>query len=92
MVPTIVVAEALTGDVASDRAVETFLACCDVRSQVTLAEARRAAWLRAAVGRGSSTDALLVAMAEPGGAVLVTDRPTLEAMALFAGGVFVERL
>ncbi len=92
LVPTVVVAETLTGDGATDRLVDAFLGCCDVREQVPLALARRAAWLRAAVGRGSSTDALLVAMAEPGGAVLVTNRPTVEAMALFADGVFVERL
>ena len=92
MVPTVVVAEALTGEAVTDQAVDTFLACCDVRDQVPLALARRAAWLRAAVGRGSTTDALLVAMAEPGGAVLVTNRPTVEAMALFADGVYVERL
>ncbi|MFN0027923.1 MAG: hypothetical protein ACKV2O_12200 [Acidimicrobiales bacterium] len=92
MVPTVVVTEALTGDGATDAAVEALLRCCDVREEVPLTLARRAAWLRAAVGRGSGTDALLVAMAEPGGAVLVTNRPTVEAMALFADGVFVERI
>lgn len=91
-VPSFVLADALTGDTGQDRLVEAFLPCCEVVDVVPPAVARRAAWLRTAAARGSATDALLVALAEPGGAVLVANRPTVEAMALFADGVFVERL
>lgn len=92
MVPTLVVAEAMTGDAAHDVDLEAFLTCCDVREELPLQLAVRAAWLRAAVGRGSASDALVVAMAEPAGAVLVVNRPHIEAMALFADRVFVERI
>ena len=54
--------------------------------------ARRSAWLRTAANRGTVVDAVVVALAEPGGTVLVVNRPTIEAMALFADGVFVERV
>lgn len=91
-VPTFVLADALSGDRDRDVAVEAFLGCCDLIGQIDEATARRAAWLRTAANRGSATDALLVALAEPGGAVLVVNRPTIEAMALFADGVFVERI
>lgn len=91
-VPGVVVAEVLTGDADADRPLEAFLACCDVVDTVSAPLARRAAWLRAAANRGSVVDAVVVALAEGGGAVLVAGRPTVEAMALFADGVFVERL
>lgn len=91
-VPTFVLADALTGDVDADRALDSFLCCCDVVDGIAPAVARRAAWLRTAANRGTASDSLLVALAEPGGAVLVVNRPTIEAMALFADGVFVERL
>jgi len=91
-VPSVAVAEALTGDIEADRAVEAFLRCCDVVESIDGALARRAAWLRAAANRGTVADAVIVATAEPGGVVLVANRPTIEAMALFADGVFVERV
>ena len=91
-VPSVAVAEALTGDVETDRPIEAFLRCCDVIGQIDEQLARRAAWLRTAANRGTITDAVVVALAEPGGAVLVANRPTIEAMALFADGVFVERI
>ena len=91
-VPTVVVAEALSGELDPDRQVEALLRCCAVVTQIDGSVARRAAWLRAAVNQGSTADALLVALAEPGGAILVANRPSVEAMALFATGVFVERV
>ncbi len=86
-----VLVEALTGDVATDDAVEALLRCCHILDSIAPAVAHRAAWLRTAANRGTATDALIVALAEPGGAVLVAQRPTIEAMALYADGVFVER-
>jgi len=91
-VPAVVVAEALSGDDETDRAVTELLRCCDVIDRLDERLARRAAWLRTAANRGTVVDALVVALAEPGGAVLVGNRPTIEAMALFADGVFVERV
>ena len=40
--------------------------------------------------RRSAVDALVVALAEPGGAVLTGDRADLEALAALAGAVAVE--
>ena len=91
-VPSVAVAEALTGDAETDRPIEAFLRCCDVVDLVDGGLARRAAWLRTAANRGTVSDAVVVALAEPGGVVLVANRPTIEAMALFADGVFVERV
>ncbi len=91
-VPTVVVAEALTGDDAIDHNVQCLLRCCLLVEDLSEDLARRAAWLRTAVNRGTAVDALVVALAEPGGTVLVGNRPTIEAMALFADKVFVERI
>ena len=90
-VPAVVLPDALSGDAARDAPIDRFLACCDVVEAVPEAVARRAAWLRTAAGRGSAADALVVALAEPGGAVLTGGRRDLEALALFAEGVMVER-
>ena len=77
-----------------DAAIKRLLPCCDVAEVVPEAVARRAAWLRtAADGRASAAESLVVAMAEPGGAILTSGRRTeLEALALFADGVYVERI
>jgi len=92
VVPAVVVAECLTGDAATDAPLEALLACCDVRTDLDPAVARRAAWLRTAAGRGSAVDAIVVASAEPQGAVLTAGRRVdVEALALFADRVYVER-
>jgi hypothetical protein len=91
IVPAVVLPECLTGDAAQDEAVNRFLAGCDLREEIPAAIARRAAWLRTAAGRGTACDAVVVAMAEPGGAILSGGRRDLEALALFADGVMVER-
>lgn len=91
LVPSAVIAESLTGDDDVDRRRSSLIGCCDVVEQLPATLARRAAWLRAAAGRGSATDAVVVALAEPGGAVLVRRNAAVEAMALFANDVFVER-
>ncbi|MPY92846.1 MAG: hypothetical protein GEV08_07175 [Acidimicrobiia bacterium] len=91
LVPAPVLVECLSGDAESDEALERFLHTVDVVTDLGEALARRAAWLRTAAGRGSSTEALVVALAEPGGAVLTRGNVRIEAMALFAERVFVER-
>lgn len=102
IVPTVVLADCLVGDADEDRHVNRLLRCCDVADTVPHAVARRAAWLRtaaagplrtAAAGRATAADAVVVALAEPGGAVLTAGpSAALEAVALFASGVYVERI
>jgi hypothetical protein len=52
--------------------------------------ARRAAELRRRARTGSAVDALVVALAEPGGVVVTGDRADLEALAQYADGVTIE--
>jgi hypothetical protein len=54
--------------------------------------ARRAASLRALAQRGSAVDAIVVAMAEPGGAVLSGDIADLRALASHAEDVIILRV
>ena len=69
------------------------LGTCDILDELPRAMCERAAWLRTAAGRGHASDGVAVAMAEPGGAVLTSGRRIdVEAMALFADSVFVERI
>ena len=51
--------------------------------------ARRAGSLRAKAGRGSAVDAVVVAMAEPGGTVFTSDIKDLKALAAYAHDVSV---
>jgi hypothetical protein len=59
---------------------------------VAEATARRAGNLRARARAGSAVDALLVALAEPGGTVLTGDSGDLDALAAHADGVVIERV
>ena len=52
--------------------------------------ARRAAELRRRARRGSAVDALVVAVAEPNGAVLTGDEADITALAAISHGVTVE--
>ena len=54
--------------------------------------ARKAALLRRQARRGSAVDALVIAMAEPGGTVLTSDPDDLNALAQYARGVTVEKV
>ena len=58
--------------------------------QLSEAAARRAAQLRSLARTGSAVDALVVALAEPGGTVLTGDRADLEALAAHADRVAIE--
>ncbi len=91
VVPAPVLVDCLSGDAETDEGIERFLTTVDVVCEVPEALARRAAWLRTAAGRGSTTEALIVALAEPGGAILTRTNVRIEAMALQADSVFVER-
>lgn len=85
-----VLVESLHGDPARDANVNRFLKTCIVQPEVTPTVARRAAELRRRARTGSAVDALVVALAEPGGTVLTGDKADIEALAAHARRVAVE--
>jgi hypothetical protein len=87
-----VLVECLQGHGSRDATANRLLHACDIVEAVPLALARRAARLRRLARRGSAVDALVVAMAEPGGTVLTSDAGDLEALSQHAEGVVVERI
>jgi predicted nucleic acid-binding protein len=87
VVPTIVLAESTTGAARTDTNVNRLLKTCDVDPIVSERAARRAGHLRARARRGSAVDALVVALAEPGGTVITGDAGDLEPLAAAAVGV-----
>ena len=90
IVPTMVLVESLHGDGSRDANANRFLKTCIVEAEVSPAVARRAAQLRRRARAGSAVDALVVALAEPGGTVLTGDRADLEALASHANNVTIE--
>jgi hypothetical protein len=90
LVPTVVLAECLTGSAQRDANTNSFLKGCDVRTAVPEHVARRAAALRTRARRGSAVDALVVALAEPGDTVLTSDGADLRALAATVEGVAIE--
>jgi predicted nucleic acid-binding protein len=90
VVPTMVLVESLRGDAGRDANANRFLKGCIVEPRVSEVMARRAAALRRRARRGSAVDALVVALAEPGGIVLTGDRADIEALAAHAREVAVE--
>lgn len=91
VVPSVVLAECLTGTPRSDVNVNRFLKTCDIAEDLPERLARRAASLRTQVQRGSAIDALVVALAEPGGDALGNDLGDLRALAAHAIDVRVHR-
>jgi predicted nucleic acid-binding protein len=91
-VPSMVLVECLQGHAGRDATENQLLKTCDVIENIPESLARRAAWLRRRARRGSAVDALVVAMAEPGGTVLTTDPEDLDALAGHAHRVQVERV
>jgi hypothetical protein len=92
LVPTIVLAESTSGAARTDANINRLLKACDIDPIVSEAIARRAGALRARARRGSAVDAVLVAVAEPGGTVLTGDIGDLEALAGHSDGVMIERV
>lgn len=90
IVPTMVLVESLQGDHGRDANANRFLKTCIIEPDVGEATARRAAQLRRLARAGSAVDALVVALAEPGGIVLTGDRADLEALAAHADRVAIE--
>ena len=91
VVPSMVLIESLTGRQRTDANVNRFLKTCDIVEGVTEGIARRAASLRARARQGSAVDALVIAMAEPGGDVLSSDLADLRALATYTVDVAVHR-
>jgi len=87
-----VLVECLQGHAGRDARENQLLKTCDVVERISESLARRAAFLRRRARRGSAVDALVVAIAEPGGTVLTTDPEDLEALAAHAQRVLVERV
>ena len=92
LVPAIVLVECLHGHPGRDALANRFLKTCDIVEEVTEPLARRAALLRKLARRGSAVDALVVALAEPGGTVLTSDLGDLGALAQYARDVRVEKV
>ena len=92
VVPSLVLIECLTGDGSRDAAHNRFLRTCDVADGVPVPLARRAAWLRARARTGSAVDALVTAVAEPGGTVLTGGLADLWALAPHASDVTIEAI
>lgn len=90
IVPTVVLAESLTGSAQRDANANRLLRACDVRPAVSERVARRAAELRTEARKGSAVDALVVAIAEPGSTVLTCDGDDLRALAANATDVIIE--
>jgi len=90
IVPTVILVESLHGNSSRDANTHRFLKTCIVESNVSETVARRAAELRRLAKAGSAVDALVVALAEPGGTVLTGDRADIEALAGHAEHVSVE--
>ena len=92
VVPSMVLVECLTGEGPRDAAQHRFLRTCDIAQTVSVPFARRAAWLRSRARTGSAVDALVIAVAEPGGTVLTGDLADLRALAEHASGVTIEAI
>lgn len=92
IVPSVVLVECLEGHAGRDANENRFLKTCDISEIVPEPLARRAALLRRRARRGSAVDALVVALAEPGGTVLTSDPDDLHALAAHAESVGIVRI
>jgi hypothetical protein len=92
LVPSVVIAESISGRQRDDAAVNRLLKTCDVSEVLPASLARRAGELRHLARRGSAVDAIVVASAEPGGVVLSGDIEDLGALASHADAVRIERI
>lgn len=81
VIPTMVLVESLQARPGRDAALNQFIGTCLVDDSVPVTLARRAAELRRAARKGSAVDALVMALAEPNGAVLTGDVGDLRALA-----------
>ncbi|HZC51045.1 MAG TPA: PIN domain-containing protein [Mycobacterium sp.] len=89
LIPSAVLIECITGDARRDARTNRLLKTCEIVDTLPADLARRAAWLRTKARRGSAIDALVVASADPGGAVLTGDPKDLIAIADHADEVTI---
>lgn len=92
VVPSVVLAESISGRQRNDATVNRLLKTCDVVEELPQPLARRAGELRHKAHRGSAVDAILAAIAEPGGTVLTGDDADLNALASYADRVRIQRV
>lgn len=90
VVSPVVLVECLTGHAGRDALVNGLLKVCSIPEHFPAALGRRAATLRSAARRGTAVDAVVVALAEPGGKVLTSVPADLSALAEHAQDVRVE--
>jgi hypothetical protein len=76
-----VLVESLQGRPGRDAPLKQFIRTCVIEDSVPMPLARRAAELRRRARKGSAVDALVMALAEPNGAVLTGDVGDLLALA-----------
>jgi len=89
LVPSPVVVECLHGNSPKDAPVLRFLQKCVIEEVLRMGTAQRAAELRRISGHGSAVDAIVVALAEPGGTVITGDQVDIENLAAHASRVHV---
>lgn len=89
VVPTVVLVECTQGHPGRDADVNRFIKTCDLIEAMPERLARRAARLRTQARAGSAVDALVVAFAEPDGAVVTSDPDDLRALAERTDGVVI---
>jgi len=92
LVSTASLVESLTGSSGKDANTNRFLKTCIIAERLSERVARRAALLRTRARRGSAVDAIVVAMAEPGGTVLTSDTRDLRSIASRAEEVAIEAI
>ena len=92
LVPSVVLVDCLQGHAGRDALTNRFLKTCDIVEEIPEGLARRAALLRRRAHRGSAVDAVVVALAEPGGTVVTSDPDDLNGLAAHADDVTVERV
>jgi hypothetical protein len=92
VVPSVVLAESITGRQRNDANVNRLLKTCDIVEELPEALGRRAGELRFRAQRGSAVDSILVATAEPAGTVLTGDDEDLNALASHADRVTIQRV
>jgi hypothetical protein len=91
VVPSVVLVESVSGRQRTDANINRLLKTCDIVEELPVRLARRAGTLRALARQGSAVDAIVVATAEPGGAVLTSDLKNLRVLASHADGVELYR-
>ncbi|WP_420623877.1 hypothetical protein [Candidatus Poriferisodalis sp.] len=92
IVPTIVLAECISGRQDTDALVYKFLKMCETQDALPRKIAQRAGDLRTRAKAGSVVDAVLVAMAEPGTTILTADLKDLDRLAIHAQQVTIRSL